>query len=403
MTGSDRRLAFLITGLNHGGAETQLLRLADAFRARGWEVLVVSVLPPGDFSGALAGIGVRVESLGLRRATDLPRAARTLVRLLRGWRPSILTSFLFHANLLGRFAGRIARVPVVISSERSDRFGGRYRYWLLRLTDPWAAATVTNSKRVGERLVRERVIHPSRLRVIPNAIREREAPEEGSDRGAVRAALGVHEDEFLWVAVGRIDPAKDYATLLRAFARHRREHPRARLRIAGAGTPDAVLTGLLSSLDLTECVRFLGHRGDVRDLLEAADAFVMSSRLEGFPNALMEALAAGLPAVGTDAGGIPELIEDGVSGFVVPAGNADDLAGAMGRLAALPGERRRRMGRTGTRHVLEACSMPHVVGMWESLFSQLTGGDGNAGGHIAPAPPPPEAPLRAGRRLRTQR
>jgi glycosyltransferase involved in cell wall biosynthesis len=379
MTAADRRVAFLITGLNHGGAETQLVRLVTVLRSRGWEILVVSLLPCGVLERPLMAVGVRVESLGIRRATDVLRASWSLVRLLRRWRPATLVSFLFHANLLGRVAGRLGGVPVVISAERSDRFGGRHRYWLLRLTDRLASATVTNSRLVGERLVRERVIHPDRLRVIPNAVDDDRSVTAPVDRRAVREAMGVRGDEFLWLAVGRLDPTKDYPTLLRAFDRHRRTDPRARLRIAGAGDADEPNTGLPRALRPRPEVDFLGHRTDVRALLAAADGFVMSSRLEGFPNALMEALAAGLPAVATRVGGIPEIVEDGVSGFVVPPGDVKALAEALGRLSGLPAQERRRMGEAGQRHILRLCSLPTVVRLWEALIEHSLPYDPAAG------------------------
>jgi glycosyltransferase involved in cell wall biosynthesis len=379
MMAANRRLAFLITGLDHGGAETQLLRLTAALQDRGWEVLVISILPCAEFGRSLAGPGVRVESLDLRRGAEGLRALWLLVRLLRGWRPAVLTSFLYHANLLGRVAGRLSGVPVVISSERCDRYGGRHRYWLLGATDRWADATVTNSRLVGERLVRERVIDGGRLRVVPNALSATWAVAEGGERQGVREALGVADDEFLWVAVGRVDPAKDYPTLLRAFDLHRRNHPRSQLRIAGAGDPGAPLAALPPELRAASAGAFLGHRDDVRELLAAADGFVMSSRIEGFPNALMEALASGLPAVATAVGGVAELVEDGVGGFLAPAEDPRRLAEAMGRLEALPEERRRQMGEAGREHVLGVCGLTAVVNVWESLFEELLLAKGVAG------------------------
>jgi glycosyltransferase involved in cell wall biosynthesis len=364
-----RRIAFLITGLNHGGAETQLLRLATALRDRHWEVLLITLLPGGDFASHFVRAGVPITCLGMRGGRDIPRTGRELVRLLRTWRPAVLASFLFHANILGRLAGRFSGVPVVVSSERSDRFGGRHRYWLLRLTDRLAHATVTNSRLVGERMVQDGIIGPSRLQVIPNAMDPEWPHAELSERRLTRESLGVRADEFLWLAIGRVDSTKDYGTLLRAFELHRRHEPRSILRIAGAGDPAGLLAGLRRTVG--DGVGFLGHRDDIRQLLSAADAFVLSSRLEGFPNALMEALAAGVPAVATRVGGVPDLIEDGVTGFLAPAEDDERLAETMTRLTELPGAQRTRLVAAGRERVLRLCDLTRIVDLWESLFLRL--------------------------------
>lgn len=364
-----RRVAFLTTSLMRAGAETQVLRLALALRARGREVLVVSMVRPLDYVDRLEAAGVRVVSLEMPKGAPRPGAVVRLVRLLREWRPEVLACFMFHASLLGRVAGRLARVPVVVSSVRTSRMGSPLQQRLLAWTDALSDATTANSAAVAAELRRRGICAAERVWHLPNAIDPDEV-RPSRPREATRDALGIRPGDFLWLAVGNLMPDKDYPALLRAFARVAGEDAAARLRIAGAGPLEGELRALAAELRVEEAV-FLGRRADVADLLAAADAFVMSSAYEGVPNALMEAFLAGLPAVATDVGGVGELLRDGEGGALVPAGDPERLASAMRDIAALDPTRRGERGAAGRRRVLELCSLDRVVDRWEALFAEL--------------------------------
>ena len=145
---------FLITGLAYGGAETQLVNLATSLKKRGWEVRVVSMLPPQAFTEELKEAGIPLLTLNMRRGVADPRAVFRLVKMLCEWRPQILTSFMFHANLLGRIAGRLAGVPIVVSSIRNENFGGSRRDRVLRMTDWMGEISTTNSNLAADKLVK---------------------------------------------------------------------------------------------------------------------------------------------------------------------------------------------------------------------------------------------------------
>jgi glycosyltransferase involved in cell wall biosynthesis len=365
-----RRIAFLITSLMRAGAETQVLRLALALRTRGCDVLVISMVRPTDYVHRLEAAGAQVASLDMRKGIPRPDAVLRLVCLLRRWRPEVLACFMFHANLLGRMAGRLARVPVVVSSVRTARPGTPLQRRLLAWTDRLADATTANAAVVAAELVRQGVVSPVRIHHIPNGI---DLSDPGGEplRADVRDALGVAPGAFLWLAVGNLRPDKDYPTLLRAFARLAAESPTSWLCIAGAGPAEEDLRSLAADLGLGERLVFLGRRSDVADLLRAGDAFVMSSMYEGVPNALMEAFLARLPAVATDVGGVGELLHDGTSGYLVPPGDPSRLADAMARLTAHDAPRRRTMGEAGRRAVADACELERVVDRWQALFARL--------------------------------
>ena len=270
----------MILGLARAGAETQLTRLVLALRRRGWEVLVVSITPLTGYAHELARAGVEVVSLNVRSGAPNAGAFLRLLRLVRRTRPDVLCCFMFHANMLGRAAGLLCRVPVVVSSVRAIRFGGPLRYRVLALTDRLADATVANSRIVADDLLRRGISAPDRLRVIPNGILIPAAAR--SDRAAARARLGADRGEFLWLAVGRVDVLKDYPTLLKAFSILLRGGARAQLRIVGAG-PVTELAKMAGELGAGGEVKFAGFRADVDALLPGADAFVMSRRWRGCP------------------------------------------------------------------------------------------------------------------------
>jgi glycosyltransferase involved in cell wall biosynthesis len=180
--------------------------------------------------------------------------------------------------------------------------------------------------------------------------------------------LGV-EEKFVWLAVGRLAEAKDYPNLLRAFTAVPERG--AALLIAGRGPLRASIEALASSLGLDDRVRFLGLRHDVPQLMNAADAYVMSSALEGMPLVLQEASATGLPVVATDVGGNGEVVVNDVSGFITPAKDPAALAQNMARVMSMSEENRRRMGLAGQRYVSSRFGIEHVLDLWEGIYEEL--------------------------------
>ena len=169
----------------------------------------------------------------------------------------------------------------------------------------------------------------TKIRALPNGIDTQAFRPEASVRVAERRALGL-QDKFVWLAVGRLDEAKDYPTMLQAFSKVVKGFPKALLLIAGAGPLEGNVKHLAVKLGLEKRVRFLGLRRDTSVLMNAADAFILSSAWEGMPLALLEASATGLPVVATAVGGVPEIVIDEKSGFLTPPEDPAALAHAAG-------------------------------------------------------------------------
>ncbi len=161
---------FFITGLDRGGAETQLTRLALWMKEMGWSVMVVSLLPKSGFSFKLEEAGVEVVSLDMNRGRAGVSHLLRAMLITRRYKPHVIISFMFHANILARLTGKAFRTPVIITSIRTDCYGERRREWVERLLSRWSDAVVFNSERAADNFMRKSVTDPVKVKVIPNGI-----------------------------------------------------------------------------------------------------------------------------------------------------------------------------------------------------------------------------------------
>lgn len=308
--------------------------------------------------------------LGLSRRLPDPRAVWTLVRTLRRVRPLVLHGHLFHANLLSRLAKPWARVPVVGCTVHSINEGRRQRELAYRLTDFLCDVTTQVSRAGLARYVRIGAVPAGKIRWVPNGVDTERFRPDAAARARLRSELGLG-NEFVWLAVGRFEEAKDYPNMLQAFARVREARPESRLLIAGQGSIKPHAERLAAELGLRESVQFLGARADIPELMNAADAYVLSSAWEGMPMVLLEAAAVGLPVVATDVGGNAEVVRDGETGFLVPPRDPAALAAAMIRLMSVSVETLARMGEAARSHVKAHYALERVVDKWEALYREL--------------------------------
>jgi len=366
---SNLRILFVSTSLAYGGAETQLVHLATRLKSRGWEVGVISLMPPKAYVKDLEAIEIPVFSLGIRWKFPDPRPVLRLARIIWKWRPDIVHSFMVHANILARIVRALAPVPVLICSARSVNEGSHFREFLYRLTDPFCDLTTQVSQAGLERYVRIGAVPRYKIRYIPNGVDTERFKPNREDRLKVRKELGV--DGFVWLAVGRFAPPKDYPTMLQAFARVILEHPESILLVVGDGPLKKTMENMVRELGIEKQVKFLGIRCDIPQLMNAADAYVMSSAWEGMPNVLLEASATGLPIVATDVDGNSEIVLNGITGFLVPPRNPEALAEAMLRLMSFSIEERKKMGKMARKHVEVNFNLDRIVELWESLYYEL--------------------------------
>ena len=367
-------VVFVSNNLVRGGAETQLVRIASTLRQRGWRVGILILLPLNAFEQELQEAGIPVVACG--RHTTPPhlfaslRMGFQMIRQLRRWRPPLLISFNFHADILGRFCGRLGGVPHIIASLRTAHAKTPWREALYRVTEPMVDLTASNSHAAVTFMVNRRVLTYRKTAVIPNGMITSQFPDQVS-REEMRAELGVAPETFLWLAVGALRPAKDYPTLLEAAARCVRAVPGFRLLIAGDGELLPDFEAQIAALGLERTVQFLGLRLDVPRLLRACDAYVLSSAWEGLPNTVMEAMASAVPVLATNVGGVPELIEPCVSGFSLPPGDPALLAQRMLDMMALPPAALANMGAKARATIVERYDNERVVDQWERQIREV--------------------------------
>ena len=370
---NSRRLSLLVANLERGGAERTVVDLAMTMRERGWDASIACLGHGNAFESELASARVSVASFGIQLGRANLAAGSRLVRYFQSVRPVLIHGHMFHANVAARALGRLFRIPVVCtihsvreSNRRKDT--ARLRSAVYRLTDRFCFRTTAVSECVSERLLRDRVTHHEKLQAIPSFVDANLYRPESARREQLRRAMGWN-DSFVWLAVGRLDKAKDYPNLIASF-RRLRDAPAARLAIAGDGSEREAIESLIERLNLRSRVTLLGMRTDIPDLLNASDAFVQASAWEGMPISLLEAAACELPIVTTEVGGTAEVVQHGRTGLLVPPGDAEQLSTAMQRIVCMAPAERASLARTARRHVVEKFSIAAVCDRYESLYME---------------------------------
>jgi glycosyltransferase involved in cell wall biosynthesis len=362
-----------------GGAEEQIMQMAPLLARRGWTVEIVSMLQEGALAQELTDSGIPVSYLGMKRGFADPLSIFRLARHVRRFRPDVLHSHMTHANLLARAMRVLQPVPVLISTlhglKMHSTHGGstRAREFGHRLTDRWADVTTAVCRAAAENYVSEGSVPALKMTVVPNGIDTGRYAPSPADRAGARRELGLG-GSFTWIAAGRFELPKNYAVMLRAFARLTQDgSPDSTLLICGSGSLEASSRDLAGQLGIAHRVRFLGHRRDIPRLMSAADAYVMSSDTEGLPLVLLQASSCALPIVATSVGGNPEVVQDGRTGLIVPPGRPESLAAAMQRIELLPAEERKAMGTAGRDFTRANYGIDAVIDKWECLYRQTLG------------------------------
>lgn len=298
-----------------------------------------------------------------------------LARIMRTARPHIVHSRNWGA-IEAIFAARIARVPIVIHSEHGyevDMAAGlpKRRRLLRRGAYPLADAVFAVSDELRNYHAKQAWIPPGRIRVISNGVDTKRFSPRRAMRSAIRQKLGLSADSFVVGSVGRMVAIKDYATLLAAAESVASRGGNVQVLLAGSGPElERHRAAVARSSELAGRVSFLGTAKDIPEVMNAMDVFVLPSLLEGMSNTILEAMACGLPVVATSVGGNPELVEDGVSGWLFGPRNASDLAMRIEQLAS-HGEMLRKFGAAARDRVVNRFSLDRMISSYQSLYLEL--------------------------------
>jgi glycosyltransferase involved in cell wall biosynthesis len=362
-----QRVLFVITDLDVGGAEKCCVQLATGLDRARWHAQVCCLSGPGVLGERLRVAGIPVHTLRAANVWNAPGAIWELSQLMHRLRPTIVHTFLFHANMVGRLAGWLTAVPRILSSIRVAERRFRYHLILENMTCRFSHKVVCVSDAVARFTRRRSHVPASRLVVIPNGV---ELQPNSSAPAPDRSDVGLSHDSIVALYVGRLDPQKGVDVLLRALAIARSNVANLHLLVAGSGLEHSSLVGLAQQLGLESHVHFLGWRDDVSALMHAADFFVMPSRWEGMPNAVLEAMAAGLPVIATRAEGSAELVRNGETGRLVAIDDEKELASAIVELAHDPALRAV-WGKRGQATARTEYSLSTMLGRYDQLYESL--------------------------------
>lgn len=372
------RLMHIITGLNTGGAEMMLYKLLSAIDREVFEAEVVSLMDIGPVGQKIRALGVPVRALGMSRGRPSLLALYGLARHIRQRSPRVIQTWMYHADLAGGIAARLAgRYPVVWGIRRSNLEPGVNRPGTI-----WTArACARISRRVPERIVccseasrREHTgmgYDPGRMVVIPNGFDNTNFHPDPGARLSVRRELGIPGEALLIGLVGRFYPQKDHGNFIRAAALLNADFPEVHFLLCGDGVTrdNKELAHRVEDAGIAGRCHLLGRREDMPRLTAALDIASSSSYSEGFPNVIGEAMACGVPCAVTDAGDSALIVGD--TGLVVPPRRPEALAGAWRRLIGLGPEGREQLGLAARRRVGDYFSLPAVVKRYENLYLEV--------------------------------
>lgn len=352
-----RRILLLNTDLKIGGTPTVVRELAWRFAALGdVQVEVASVAPWGPVADQIAATGVAVTALDADDVFDLPGVVGRLVRLVKDRRIDTVLSFLVHANTAAAGASRFLEGVRFFQSIQTTQPRPRWHWWMQRLVNYAAEAVIVPSPSVAEVAEERSGIPREKIVVIPNAV----DPAAFAAAGRTdRSDQPVREIAF----IGRLDPVKRVGDLIEAM---QKLNGQTRLSIYGDGDLRHELADQIEKLGLSDRVRM---RGTVpaAEALGQCDVLVLPSEAEGFGLVLIEAMAAGVPVVATDAPGIRDVIRHERTGLLVPVGQPDALAGAISCLAA-DDDLRRRLIEQGRREVDQRFGWDAVIEQYRRVL-----------------------------------
>ena len=363
-----KRIAFVIPTLAVGGSERQLIALASGL-AKDHEVTIFCTRQEGTLASEARKCGVRVEALGLGSPWS-PRMTLKLREKFRHHRPDIVHSIMFGFDYWVNRAARATGVPVVVSSRRQLASWKRRRHiWLQRRANTLVDAVVCNSEAIRRFAIEQEGIEPALLRVIPNGI-DAEAYQPRLDRMALCKRYGIPDDRRIVGIVANFSPVKDHELFLRAAALLARERENLHFLMAGSGPTRSQAESIAAELGIAARVTRVASATEVRDLLSLMEVSVLTSKVEGFPNAIMESMAAGVPVVGAAVGGIPELMGDNERGVLVHTRAPADFARAIGELLDDPA-RAQTLAAAASEWVRRELTVDKLVKAHRKLYADL--------------------------------
>lgn len=367
------RVLHLINSFEIGGTERQAVALLRRLDPERYDVKLAALRNRGPFYKEIEGRFPNVPEFPLTSFYNL-NALRQLARLralMARERIDILHAHDFYAGLMGAAAARLAGARVIACQRHLKLSDRAVHEWGTRVTHRMADRILVNSEAIRDHILSRDGAHADKIVVIKNGVSSAAGSPEARDlRDSICRELGLGTDSKLVGMVARLQPVKGHRFFLEAAARVIHKEPKARFVLVGDGPLKRDIEDQAAKLGLKGRVRLLGDRADAAGLAASFDLLVLASLHEGLPNAVMEAMAAGVPVVATAVGGTRELIADGETGYLVPPADAAALSERI-TFALANAADRDRVAAAGRRFINAEFGMGRMVAAVEKLYDEL--------------------------------
>jgi glycosyltransferase involved in cell wall biosynthesis len=371
------RIAWVIPTMRVGGTEKQLLLLMRGL-AQEFELTLICTRSEGALIGDARRVGAYVRVLDGHGGWDFRQGWR-LRRIFRAHTPDVLHSYLFGFDLHANRAARRVGVPVVISSRREMATWQRRRHIAMqRRANALVDRVVANSRAVAERAIRAEGLDPARVVVIPNGV-DADALQSRTAGAAVRARFKLPQDQKIVTLVANLSPVKDHRLFLDMANLILKRRNDVHFLMVGTGDLVPDVMGLVARRGQLGNFTRIATVNELPDLYAISELCMLTSQVEGFPNAIVEAMAAGKPVVAPAVGGIPELVREGATGRLIASRRPEDFAAAVEHLLDHP-EEGAAMGAAGAAWVREHLTVPRLVEAHRSLYLDLLARAGRGDG-----------------------
>ena len=370
------KILYVITGLDYGGAETQLLYLATEI-SKNHECLIVSLTEPKNIHTKFETAGIPIVSLGMIAGKPSLQAIWRLKKVISSFGPDVVHSHMIHANLLCRIVRLFHRFKL-INTAHNVYEGGRFLEMLFTKTDFLCDLVTQVSPEGLARYREEGLVRTQKSQFVRNAVELNQyLNSKAQIRHCIRHQLGITDDIFVFSIVGRLEPVKDHLNLFQAIKKIKEK--RFIVLVIGKGYLDAELKQVVREFGIDNHVKFLGLRTDVDKVILTSDCFVLSSKYEGLPIAILEAMAAGLPIVSTEVGAIPEVVENKRNGILVSKENSERLGEALSDMMCLDDKTRSVMGECSKERIKDHFASAVISKEWMSVYLSVCGHTGPVG------------------------
>lgn len=373
------RIAHIITGLNTGGAETMLYKLLSSMERDQFSPEVISLTDAGPVGDKIQSLDVPVEALGIKRGAPDPRAFFRLARRLRQHRPDLVQTWMYHADLIGGMAAKMAGdIPLAWGIRHSNldpKGSKRTTIWTAQICarlSGWLPKRIVCCSEASKRVHVLLGYDAAKMVVIPNGFDLASFKPDAGARHSVQQKLGISKETFIIGLVGRFDSQKDHFNFIRAAALLNQSNPEVVYLLCGDGITwdNKALAEWIEEAGLRERFHLLGRRDDMPRIQAALDIAVSSSSYgEGFSNTVGEAMACGVSCVVTDVGDSALIVGD--TGRVVPPKDPATLAGAWGELIRMSPQEKAGLRAAARNRIMKNFSLPVIAARYEQLYKEL--------------------------------